>query len=63
MEHPFEKLLVEEGLVSPEQMEQALSISREKRSPLVRVLADERFADEEAVLRLCARRQAFGSST
>jgi len=59
METRLEKLLVEEGLVAPEKLEQALSIFRQKRVPLLRILVDEHFVDEQSLLPVLARR--YGS--
>lgn len=57
MEKRLENLLVDEGLVSAGQMEQALLLAREKNLPLLRIILDGQMADEEAILRALARRQ------
>ncbi|MEI6809216.1 MAG: ATPase, T2SS/T4P/T4SS family [bacterium] len=57
MENRLENLLVDDGLVSVEQMERARSLARQKNKPLLRAILEEHMADEEAVLLAVAKRQ------
>ncbi|MEW6184157.1 MAG: hypothetical protein AB1585_00285, partial [Thermodesulfobacteriota bacterium] len=60
---PLGKVLVKEGVITPEQLKQALEIQRERPDRIGRIIVKEGFASEEAVLEGIARHFRISART